>query len=292
MAIEIISTTLFPAASGDLVRFDDVLDELDLKPTDVPKKGPFLKRAIRQVSAAIEDYCNRRFHLETVQDLCFPERDAYPYEVPGGVFRLQLKRWPVADRVVTLATTVDTPSGNLLTFGSTAGVSAGTPVSFPGAPLGLFAQTVSANQVQLSAGVPADVPAGTGVTFGLTVTITDSPASSHVLPVNTGFRIDGETGQLVRLDRFTGYPTMWYPVQSTVTYQAGYSEIPHAVQDAALREISARFSSRGRDPLLKVREQPGIGTETYWVGTRPGINGVFTEEVAGLLTPFRVPVAG
>jgi hypothetical protein len=52
-----------------------------------------------------------------------------------------------------------------------------------------------------------------------------------------------------------------------------------------------RNSAQGRDPLLKSREQPGIGTETYWIGTVPGVKGALPEEVTDLLDgKYRVPV--
>src|SRR5579859_2080300 len=115
MSIEIITTVLLAAApqtagagAYDLVDLATALDELQVEPNDV-KNLPFLKRAITQVSAAIANHCNRVFPVETVKDVCYPERDAYPWQVPGGVWPLQVSRWPILPALVSLPTTGDTP---------------------------------------------------------------------------------------------------------------------------------------------------------------------------------------
>jgi hypothetical protein len=97
-----ITTLLSPADSYDLVTLDVVKAELQL--TD-DASDPWLKTAITQVSAAMARFCNRSnaiaseasFAVETVQDLFYPERDAYPFQVPGGASVLQLSHWPVTN---------------------------------------------------------------------------------------------------------------------------------------------------------------------------------------------------
>jgi hypothetical protein len=73
----------------------------------------------------------------------------------------------------------------------------------------------------------------------------------------SGFGID--LGWLIRLNQYTGHPIFWEPATTTINYQAGYAIVPPDVVDAALRAITARFSVRGRDPLMKSQDQPGLG---------------------------------
>jgi hypothetical protein len=306
MAIQILTTVLLaatavaPAGAYDLTTLATVLDELQIPVSDVQNQ-PFLQRAITQVSAAIATHCNRVFPVETVKDVCYPERDAYPFQVPGGVFPLQVSRWPILPALVSLTTSADTPSGAVLPFASTAGVVVGMPVHAPatvaggtpiaGFPYDLTVAAIDPNvSVTLSAAVTQDVPAGTSVNFGPRVSIEDPLGTWTDLVLGTDYTIEADTGQLLRLNKWTGYPTTWPPIRTTVRYQAGYNPIPADLVDAALRVITTRNDARGRDPYLRSREQPGIGTQTFWVGGLPGVKGMFTEEVEDLLSPYRVPV--
>jgi hypothetical protein len=75
---------------------------------------------------------------------------------------------------VSATTTADCPSGtDLLTFGTggTTGISEGMPAFGPNIVPGTIAQTVTATTVTLSAGVSADVPSGSVVTFGVAITL-------------------------------------------------------------------------------------------------------------------------
>ncbi len=94
MGLQAVTTVIAAAQSYDLVALDVVRDELRLtdRSNDVQ-----LKRYISSASAAAAQYCNRVFPVETVQDDFWPERDFYPYQVPGGVQPLQLSRWPVTE---------------------------------------------------------------------------------------------------------------------------------------------------------------------------------------------------
>jgi hypothetical protein len=69
-----------------------VKDELSI--TDNSKNN-LLQRYITSASAAASQYCNRRFQAETVKDQFWPDRDPYPYVIPGGVDILRLSRWPI-----------------------------------------------------------------------------------------------------------------------------------------------------------------------------------------------------
>lgn len=93
------STVLVAASSYRLATLDDVKDELQV---DTGASDGTLNRYLDSASAAIAQYCNRVFPVETVRDEFWPQRDSYPYQVPGGVEALQLARWPVQQ--VTSAT--------------------------------------------------------------------------------------------------------------------------------------------------------------------------------------------
>lgn len=232
-AVETITTVLVaatavaPAGPYDLIDLATVKDELDIAPDDSSQDGR-LSRAISEESRAIAAYCNRVFVVETVQDLVYPERDAYPYQVPGGVAPLQLSRWPVAP----------VPNGDVTS-----------------------------------------------------VVIADPPGTTTNLVEGQDFVVDAAKGWLIRLNHYTGYPTSWDPVMTTIVYPAGYAAIPSDLSGAALRMITARWKARGRDPLLMSRDQPGaLGNERYWVGGVPGVRGPFPQEIAAVLDLYRVPV--
>lgn len=299
-AVETITTVLAPAAAPsnpngapagpyDLVDLATVKDELDIQPDDTAQDTR-LARAITEQSIAIASYCNRVFAVETVQDIIWPERDAYPYQVPGGVAPLQLRRWPVAN-FTTVLTSAATQAGPVLPLAPPAGAAIGMPVGGPNIPAGATVAALGAGSVTLSAPVAGDVPAGSAITFGLGVTIVDPPGVVNALAATRDFLIDPSPGWLTRLNLYTGYPTSWDPVMTTVVYSAGYSPIPADLSGAALRMVTARWAARGRDPLLISRDQPGaLGAERYWVGGVPGVRGAFPQEIAAVLDLYRVPV--
>ena len=69
------------------------------------------------------------------------------------------------------------------------------------------------------------------------------------------------------------------------------SGVPSDVVDAALEMITARWHRRGVNPYLRSLEQPGLGTETYWVGGPPSSGGL-PEAIAEMLDrQYRVPTA-
>jgi hypothetical protein len=91
MSPQTITTIITPAASYDLVDIGVVAEELGTTEGD----APVIRRLISRASAAIAQYCNRVFVAEVVKDDIWPQRDPYPWQIPGGVAPLQLTRWPV-----------------------------------------------------------------------------------------------------------------------------------------------------------------------------------------------------
>ena len=70
----------------------------------------FLSGVISQVSAAIQNYCARKFAVETLTETIYPQLDAFPSQVPGGLQPLQLSRWPIVAVIsVNVFDVLDTP---------------------------------------------------------------------------------------------------------------------------------------------------------------------------------------
>ena len=289
MSIQIISTVLVAASSYDLTDLATAKDELSIKTAETSNDA-FISRAITQASVAVANYCNRTFQLETVQDICIPDRDAYPYQVPGGVNPLQVSRYPMSAGLTTLATSASTTSGSVLPFAATTGVSVGQPAAGTNIPIGAAVSAVGTVSVTISMPIAGPVAFGAAVTFGTVVVVANATGSTTTLAQDTDYRIDGRRGQLIRLNPYTGFPALWDSVATTVVYQSGYSTIPADVVEVTLKAITQRFAGRGRDPLLKSQIQPGIGEQSYWIGGMPGMVGAFTKELADQLDNYRVPV--
>lgn len=233
MSIEIITGVLTPAAATapvgayDLTDLATVRDELAIKSADTGDDG-FLQRAITQASAVIAQYCNRVFQVEGVQDLCYIEQDAYPYQVPGGVFPLQLSRWPIRpeDPVLSFAGTTNssaTVSG--VDPAIAAKLLVGTPISGPGIPAGatIAAVNATAGTVTLSAAATTSVT-GAILQTGMVVIQDTTPGGPTLLTPGTDYKVDAERGWLINLNPFTGLAQKWPAMPVTVQYAGGYGQ--------------------------------------------------------------------
>jgi hypothetical protein len=90
-------TSIIEAADDyDLVTLQDVKDDLGIT---VTTDDAYLERRITELSAVAQHYMNRTLQMETVRDQFWPQRDPYPWQLPGGVMPLQLSRWPIAGAV-------------------------------------------------------------------------------------------------------------------------------------------------------------------------------------------------
>jgi hypothetical protein len=90
-----ITTTMTAASSYDLVTLEDVHLELNI-PDDNTSDDAWLTKQITRSSRAVQNWCNRKFVQETLQDVVYPRQDNFPFQVPNGTDRLQLSSWPVA----------------------------------------------------------------------------------------------------------------------------------------------------------------------------------------------------
>lgn len=292
MAVEIITSVLVSSSSYDLTDLATVRDELSI-PTIDTSNDPFLQRAITQASSAIANYCNRVFAVEALQDQIFIQQDPYPWQVPGGVYPLQLSRWPLVTSKVVAFTGNTHGTVTVDGIASTAGLSAGMLVfaadgSLPAGTAILGAP--AANSITLTQPASSSVTA-LSFSTGVQVVQTRAVGSTQTLVYGTDFTIDAKLGWLIRLSPSLGNSTRWDAQPVTVQYRAGYAPIPADLVDACLRLVTARFRTRGRDPMLTERTQgQTLGSERYWVGTAPGQVGAFSPEISGLVDQYRVPV--
>lgn len=299
MAVETITTVLVPAAATppagayDLTDLATARDELSIPSGDTSNDG-FLSRAITQVSRAIQSYCGRVFQVEMLEDLIYIQQDAYPWQVPGGVYPLQLSRWPLNNYAVIAFTGATHASTTVDGIASTAGLVAGTPVfaADGSVPAGALIQTVNANSIVLTKAATSS-ETGLAFTTGVQVVQTLSVDTTQTLVYGQDFKIDADRGWLIRINSWTDVSQKWEAEPVTVRYQAGFASVPPDIAEACLRLVTARFRARGRDPMLAERTQATlVGTERYWVGAAPGQTGQFPNEIAGILDRYRVPVIG
>lgn len=299
MAVETITTVLVaatataPADPYDLTDLATARDELGITNANDTANDSFISRAITQSSRAIARYCNRVFAVETVQDQIYIQQDAYPWQVPGGVYPLQLSRWPLVDSSVVAFT--GNTHGSILVDGiaSTAGIAQGAPLfaSDGSLPVGTTVQTVMPSALILSQ-APKTSVAGLAMSTGLQVVQTLSVGVTQTLIYGQDFTADAKRGWLIRLNPFTATSQRWEAEPVTVQYQAGYGTVPPDLTDACLRLVTARFRAKSRDPMLVEQTQPQtLGTQRYWVGPAPGQTGAFAPEILALIQPYRVPVA-
>jgi hypothetical protein len=81
------------------------------------------------------------------------------------------------------------------------------------------------------------------------------------------FTVDANAGLLYRATD----PLAWQSTSTlVVSYNGGFTTIPVDIQMAALEMCVMEYRGRNRDPMLRERETPGLGRETYWVGPIPG----------------------
>ena len=106
--------------------------------------------------------------------------------------------------------------------------------------------------------------------------------------VAADYGLDQYAGLVYRLTQ----PMLWTSTTSLVVqYTAGWSPIPDDVQQAVLDLCVGENSGRGRDPMLRATESPGLGRQEFWVGGLPG-GATIPQDIAGLLNPYRRGLIG
>jgi uncharacterized phiE125 gp8 family phage protein len=119
------------------------------------------------------------------------------------------------------------------------------------------------------------------------VVVNEGNGFSDTLNPATDFILDGQKGELIRLNTWTSFPTPWDGAPTTVVYVAGYPNIPPTpdLEQALLIWIAGAYDGRTRDRNLKAKEQPSLGRTEYWVPSAPSAH--FPPEIAELLLPYR-----
>jgi hypothetical protein len=115
MGLEVISVVTTAAPSYDLVALADVHQYQGIPGSDTAT-DTFIAGAITRASTAIQTYCNRSFAVETITDTFLPERDSYPWQMPGSIKKLNLSRWPVT-AITSVTSFADPNNPQTLTLG-------------------------------------------------------------------------------------------------------------------------------------------------------------------------------
>lgn len=105
-AAVIISSILEAADDYDLVDLETVKDDMGIATTT---DDAYLQRRIDELSAAARKYMNRTLQVEKVRDSFWPQRDPYPWQLPGGAMPLQLSRWPIVGAIARSALAAPPP---------------------------------------------------------------------------------------------------------------------------------------------------------------------------------------
>lgn len=295
MSVSCITTVLAAGKSQDLTDLTTVKDEMSLVPANTSEDA-WLRRAIRNVSGAIGNYCQRVFLPELIEDLIDFQQDPYPYQTPGRVGSLQLSRWPVV-ALVSVERITSPGAREALIEGTDFRINAengelvklnrytGSPTTWDVAPIVVRYAAGFGSLAEEQHTVPSATP--------FTVTPTDT-AFSCDLSVLDGVDV---------LDRVTGTPGVGqYSVNAGIyrfnaaqagknlTFSFARADPPPDLVDITLRLITARRAAKNRDPLLMQIDTDDVGTKRYWVGGTPGQTGPFPPEIAGQLDQYNMPV--
>lgn len=112
--------------------------------------------------------------------------------------------------------------------------------------------------------------------------------NSITLAEGIDFRVEYDTGTLIRLD-CNLYPRKWYAWPIVAQFIGGFADIPDDVDDAIVRMVTRRFSSKGRDPNLKQQNIPGVLEQSWWIATGTE-SGNMSPDITDVLDNYRVPV--
>lgn len=312
-SIQRITTVLTPAAQV-LTTLANIKLELSLPAADT-SNDEWLKLIIGQISGAISAYCNRPFVSQIYLDLFRNRRPDGSVRIQGGADPLALGRMPVAAIAdvfdLTGAYAVPPPAVN--GFGPRTTLAASMTSGQTTLPLSAALGITYPYDVLIDTGLNQEVVTVTALPGGNTYTVTRGAAGTTARAHNAGvpatqaldqtlFEFEPDTGFLTRLDTDGNgnfWPVRWTTGEIAVVYTAGYLAIgatnpnnypvmPAELEAAVLRLATMRFKAKGRDPMLRTEGEPGIGQQTFWIGSTPGQSGSLPPEIAGLVEPYRI----
>lgn len=323
----IVTTVLLAATDTDLTDVNTVKRELDV--TDNNNDDLF-ERWISANSAAVAQYCNRIFAVETVQDQIYPWRDSVHYALLHvNQQPLQLSRYPIASSpclaglaAPTAPILSSTVGGALaaaryyvrITYVTAAGETAASSevalsvaansllgVASPAASgsatgwnvyVGTTAQGETLQNVNpIAIGTPWVEPTLGLIAGAALPTFVAVVENSIPLAEGVDFLIKTAVGQLERLDTNL-WPRRWSALPITVQYQTGYVILPADVVESVVLMAKHRWFARKRDPYLRQENIPGVIENTWWIAQGPGTNGNLPPDVEDMLEKYRVPVTG
>jgi hypothetical protein len=119
--------------------------------------------------------------------------------------------------------------------------------------------------------------------------ITSVTEDGTLLVAGTDYIADNEIGQLTRLNS-SGLPQQWIPRVITVIYSAGYATTPADLEDAIIRLVTKRYSSKGRDATVRQENLPGVMEQSFWIATGTDA-GNMPPDILDLLDNYRQPVS-
>jgi hypothetical protein len=126
------------------------------------------------------------------------------------------------------------------------------------------------------------------VRFPVSALVSATDGTAALTPAD--YELDGETGQLYRLDG-SDNQIRWTGPKLVVRYTAGYAlldSLPYGIEEAVIELVKSAWFGRKRDPLVKSEAVTDIGSTDYWVGSAPGEGEIgLPETVAAMLNPFR-----
>jgi len=121
----------------------------------------------------------------------------------------------------------------------------------------------------------------------VSVTVTVDGAASPLDPSN--FIIDADPAHLYWIADSNGWSAQ---TSIVIDYTAGFEPIPDDVQQAVIELSVMEFRARGRDPMLRERETPGLGREMFWIGPPPGGATALPSDICGLLDGYARSLVG
>ena len=116
-----------------------------------------------------------------------------------------------------------------------------------------------------------------------------SVIEDDVLLVAADYELDKEAGLLYRLD--DDEPLTWFATKLVVVYTAGWdlpTEAPEDLAKAAVALVKAQYLSKGRDPLIRSENVPGVYEVAYWVGNIPGSE-AWPKDIMSAINAYRDP---
>ena len=180
------TTSLFTGGQPlDLIALADLKLELNVTTT---ADDAYMAKLITRASRTAARFCNRGFLPATWSDTIFPPADAYPWQLPPALTRLQLRQWPltatpnVAGTAPPAAPTLSAVSGGALAAATYyARLTYVTPLGESAASIESFLPVAANSLLQIAAPGPDSQSLATGYNVYLSsATMAETRQASNV----------------------------------------------------------------------------------------------------------------